>query len=253
MNGHVWNWKLFSPVNVGCNRWIKSCMPNVTKHNLVVESRLPQTSKYYRKCPCTENTQFLPRNLAPTPHILQLKFYGGSESSRHYEIMADSGNYVATWPWCSLAKNLELFITPAHLLSGFFQCLPHSVFLCFGKDVGGLGLLWIDSRFWGAWLLLSFLKAFEFSREFAGVRILYDLMKFSAFVEICIKWLQLVIEKNGLWEHRRKVMGLMVLFRMQFIFVVWNWLTCMKHEYLPWKSLIRFVDYLMFVLEVCKS
>ncbi len=73
MNGHVWNWKLFPPVNVGCNRWIKSCMPIVTKHNLVVGSRLPQTSKKYRKCPCTENTQFLPRNLAPTPHILELK------------------------------------------------------------------------------------------------------------------------------------------------------------------------------------
>jgi hypothetical protein len=64
-----------------------------------------------------------------------------------------------------------------------------------------------------------FLKAFEFSREFAGARILYDLMKFSALVEICIKQLQLVIEKNGLWEHIRKVMGLMVMFRMQFTFV----------------------------------
>jgi hypothetical protein len=53
----------------GCNRWIKSCMPIVTKHNLVVGSRLPQTSKNHRKCPCTENTQFLPRNLAPTPHL----------------------------------------------------------------------------------------------------------------------------------------------------------------------------------------
>jgi hypothetical protein len=42
-----------------------------------------------RKCPYTENTQFLPRNLVLTPHILQLKFYGGSKSSRHYEIMAD--------------------------------------------------------------------------------------------------------------------------------------------------------------------